>query len=221
MVTDASTSVGGGGTIARLKSDQMPGAILRTNVIRWCEFAEKTEIDKRISPKLAAQEPGKASIKLEFFVILYMTLAHVDLLQGCVVHTRCDNMAAVSWISKLRGLSKSQTANLLLRIFALTCHSYNIHFSCTHIAGELKVLADWLSRSLSLQEADPLPAKEGWIQNTELVAEWQNASQSITVKRGRVARSMLGAISIGERKHLERKYSNQLPNSLESMVHEL
>ena len=39
-----------------------------------------------------------------------------------------------------------------------------------------------------------MPAKEGWIQNTELVTEWQNASRSMTARRGRYARSMLGAI---------------------------
>jgi hypothetical protein len=39
-----------------------------------------------------------------------------------------------------------------------------------------------------------MPAKEGWIQNTELVTEWQNASRSLIVRRGRYARSMLGAI---------------------------
>jgi hypothetical protein len=66
MVTDASTSVGGGGTIALLKSDQTPGAILRTGVIRWCGLAEKAEIDKYNQKflKLAAQESGKASINI-------------------------------------------------------------------------------------------------------------------------------------------------------------
>jgi len=39
-----------------------------------------------------------------------------------------------------------------------------------------------------------MPAKEGWIQNIELVTEWQNTSRTITVRRGRYARSMLGAI---------------------------
>ena len=42
MVTDASTSVGGGGTIAQMRTDQTPGAIIRTGIIRWCKFAEMT-----------------------------------------------------------------------------------------------------------------------------------------------------------------------------------
>ena len=197
MVTDASTSVGGDGTIAQMRTDQTPGAIIRTGIIRWCKFAEMTAINSYNQEflELAAQEPEKASINvLEFFVVLYLTVANVDLLKGCVVHTRCDNTAAVSWINKLRGSNKSQISILLLRTFALVCFSYNIHFSCTHISGELNVLADWLSRTLTLQEADPMPAKEGWIQNTELVTEWQNASRSMIVRRGRYARSMLGAI---------------------------
>ncbi len=31
-----------------------------------------------------------------------------------------------------------------------------------------------------------MPAKEGWIQNIELVTEWQNASRSMTVKERKV-----------------------------------
>jgi hypothetical protein len=153
LLTDASTSVGGGGWIVpnlhqftstspELQfytcDDQKP---LREGYIRWTdsELSEFANLDGIINV-------------LEFFVVIYYVILWSDMLQNTTTVIRCDNSAAISWISHHRSRGKLSAAFSLTRAFTIFCASKNIHLIPLHLAGVLNTHADFLSRDLSLQD---------------------------------------------------------------------
>jgi hypothetical protein len=86
---------------------------------------------------------------LEYFTVVYYVILWGNLLKDKIVHVKCDNTSAVSWIMRNR-TKHNNAAESLARIFSLFCLSNNITIICTHIKGVDNVLADYLSRDLTL-----------------------------------------------------------------------
>ena len=153
LLTDASTSIGGGGWIVpnihkytstspELQcytcDDHHP---IREGFIRWSEseLSEFADLDGIINV-------------LEFFVVIYYVILWSDILQNTTTVIRCDNSAAISWIAHHRSRGKLSAGFSLTRAFTIFCASKNIHLIPIHLAGVLNSHADYLSRDLSLQE---------------------------------------------------------------------
>ena len=141
MHTDASTSVGGGAYVS-LSQHTAALAEFSGAPIRWT--VAEIEMFQRM----------KISINvLEYFTVVYYVMSWGELFRGMVVHVKCDNTAAVSWIMRNRA-KNNIAAESLSRIFSLFCLSYNITLICTHIKGIDNTLADYLSRDLELAPQD-------------------------------------------------------------------
>ena len=223
METDASTSVGGGGLIYEINDDGSRGRMVRQCVIRWDKLIEQPYIaryvshfkvvEKEIRVKEERNETSSDLLSiniLEFFVIMYMVIENLDLLQGCRIITRCDNTSAVSWTNHMRGSDSSNISISLLRIFALYCHIFSIHITSSHIAGIANKLPDLLSRSTIFNEKDPMPQEEGWIDNRERVCQWRQEATSYRQFLGRIARTTLGRVLNGQEAEHGRELAEDL-----------
>ena len=143
LVTDASSSVGGGAHVSRTKEGSELEEF-KTQPVRWTQ-REKT----------AFSETGVSINVLEYFIVIYHVILFGELYKGSVVHVQCDNTSAISWIMKNK--TKNNTAaDSLARIFSLFCLTHNITIICVHIKGVDNTIADFRSRDLNLaaQEAD-------------------------------------------------------------------
>jgi hypothetical protein len=143
MHTDASSLVGGGAYISEtLEGSPSPEYVAEP--LRWTKA--EMEIFQQMNTSINI---------LEYFTVIYYVMVWSKLLRNKVVHIKCDNTSAVSWIMRNRA-KHNMAAESLARIFSLFCLSHNITIICTHIKGVDNVLADYLSRDLMLaaQEAD-------------------------------------------------------------------
>lgn len=139
LTTDASTSVGGGAWLSRFADPTFTPH--GQGCIRW-----RPE-------ELAVIESNAGIINvLEYITVIYYVLCWGHLLRDSVVAVRCDNTAAVSWLSKNRSGGQLKAAYDLIQIASVFMAAQNIKLSCTHLAGILNELADHLSRDISLQE---------------------------------------------------------------------
>ena len=143
MHTDASSLVGGGAYV----SDTLDGPTspeYLAEPLRWTKAEMNTFQQMKTSINV-----------LEYFTVIYYVMVWGNLFRNQVIHVKCDNTAAVSWIMRNRAKHNS-AADSLARIFSLFCLSHNITIICTHIKGVENVLADYLSRDLVLatQAAD-------------------------------------------------------------------
>ena len=139
LTTDASTSVGGGAWLSRFADPTFTPH--GKGCLRWT-------VDELAA---IASNPGIINI-LEYITVIYYVLCWGHLFRNSVVAVRCDNTAAVSWLSKNRSGGQLKAAYDLVQIAALFMASYNIKLLCTHLAGILNILADDLSRDVNLQE---------------------------------------------------------------------
>ena len=143
LQTDASTSVGGGATIA----ESLNGSPLAMDneCIRWT----KREVEMFATWKVTINV-------LEYFTVVYYIMLWAHLMVGRVVHVECDNTSAVKWLMSNRARSECEGVDAITKLFSLFCLVYNITIVCVHIKGELNVIADLNSRSLMLaaQDAD-------------------------------------------------------------------
>jgi hypothetical protein len=139
LTTDASTSVGGGAWLSPFADPTFTPQ--GTGCLRW-SAEELAAIDS---------SPGIINI-LEYITVIYFVLCWGHLLRDSVVAVRCDNTAAVSWLSKNRSGGQLKAAYDLVQIASLFMAAHNIKLLCSHLAGALNVLADHLSRDVTLQE---------------------------------------------------------------------
>ena len=223
METDASTSVGGGGLIYKINDDGSRGRMVRQCVIRWDVLIEQPHIAKYASQfevverELRLKEERNKTLSdltsiniLEFFVIMYMVIENLGLLQGCRVITRCDNTSAVSWTNLMRGSDSSNISISLIRIFALYCHTFSIHITSSHIAGIANKLSDLLSRSIIFTEKDPMPQEKGRIEDRERVCQCREEATSYRQFLARVARTTLVRVLNGQEAEHGRELAEDL-----------
>ena len=57
---------------------------------------------------------------LEYYVVVYYVLLWGDQFQNRIIHVKCDNTSAVSWLVKSRA-SHSPAADSLAKLFSLYC----------------------------------------------------------------------------------------------------
>lgn len=168
ITSDASKLTGGGAWMVLEDGTQLEC------VIRWTP--EELEAIKG----MRNLEKGVSINILEFFVVMYaVILWGGEHLKGKVVQVNCDNTAAVSWILKQRGSNKAPVGEFLLQIFVLYSISIDSMIFSQHLAGILNTHADYLSRSLSLQEVSRAPV------NTKEDDWWKGLS------RQEICRSLL------------------------------
>jgi hypothetical protein len=146
LISDASTTVGGGGWFSQSNVYDESEEPSYEAFIRW------TEEELRAF----AEGIGGAAISinvLEYFVVIYLIMLRGNELRGKRIGIKCDNTSAVAWLQKSRASNKSPVGECLVQIFSLYCIFMNITLVPNHLAGVLNIRADHLSRSLLLQEA--------------------------------------------------------------------
>jgi hypothetical protein len=141
LQTDASTSIGGGGWLARAEERN---TVLRTAVIRWSEEEHK---------EFQGLGLDKANINvLEFFVAAILVIAWSDKLEGKKVLVRVDNTSAMKWIKTTRFTRGASWADKFMSMFSVYCAIRKIFIVSEHVPGVDNNFADELSRDVSLQE---------------------------------------------------------------------
>ena len=106
FVSDASTTVGGGGWIIALDRNGWPkGKILRQGFIRWEEWEIRMFIRDGISINV-----------LEFFTMMYFMLSWADITEHNVIEVALDNSASVAWANCSRGPKGSPAGESLVRV---------------------------------------------------------------------------------------------------------
>jgi hypothetical protein len=135
---DASLRIGAGGYISdKLNGDPIVGT---EEVLRWSKEEIKEFEERKVDINV-----------LEYFVDIFIVLIHSNLLQNKIVFVESDNTSAVSWLLKSRAKGH-MAADALTRIFTLFCLHENITIVSRHIKGIENILADKLSRDLSMFE---------------------------------------------------------------------
>ena len=87
-------------------------------------------------------------------MIVFGVIKWYKQLRNTIVMTRIDNTAAVSWALKQRARrGTSCVADALIKFFSLFCLHNNITILSLHIVGEVNVLADDMSRDITMQES--------------------------------------------------------------------
>ena len=151
FVSDASTTVGGGGWIIALDRNGWPkGKILRQGFIRWEEWEIRMFIRDGISINV-----------LEFFTMMYFMLSWADITEHNVIEVALDNSASVAWANCSRGPKGSPAGESLVRVFVHACLRLNIIPRAEHIEGIVNIRADLLSRLTYLQEGKTRLEKDG------------------------------------------------------------
>ena len=151
LVSDASSTVGGGAWVAL----SLEGSPLEP-------FNENSSIRWSADEIIIFESSGVSINVLEYYVVVYYILLWGNEFRNKIIHVKCDNSSAVSWIVKSRALH-SPFADALSKLFSLFCLKMNITLICTHIAGVDNVTADFRSRDLTLLEQD---ADEGLVRGT-------------------------------------------------------
>ena len=184
ITSDASKLIGGGAWMILEDGNKLEC------VIRWT--SEELEIIRGLS-----HIDGGISINvLEFFVVMYaVVLWGKEHLAGKVVQVHCDNTAAISWILKQRGSNKAPVGEFLVQVFVLYVLSIDCMIIPEHLAGVLNTLADYLSRSIFLQEEPHVPVDikaEDWWRGLSRKEICRNLlSRSITVQSQRPSLEIL------------------------------
>jgi hypothetical protein len=88
---------------------------------------------------------------LEYFMAIYAIMSAGRSLAGRVVGCLIDNTTAMSWLGAGRASSHSVGGRELAKLFSLYCIQLNIFITPTYINTHRNVLADDLSRDVSLQ----------------------------------------------------------------------
>ena len=95
---------------------------------------------------------------LEYFSSAYLILLWGPALRGRSVGISGDNTAALAWLASGRYSGTCDAGHDLIHIFYMYCIACNITLVPEHIAGVTNVLADNLSRCVSMQEHEQPPA---------------------------------------------------------------
>jgi len=140
LTTDASSTIGGGAWVA----SSLDG-------ISLADFAVGAAIRWSVAEMTMFEFMGVSINVMEYYVVVYYVLLWGEKFRNKIIHIKCDNSSAVSWIVKSRALH-SPFADALSKLFSLFCLKINITLLCTHIAGDDNVRADCLSRDLTLLE---------------------------------------------------------------------
>jgi hypothetical protein len=140
LTTDASSTIGGGAWVSVLQEGPPLSTFVANAAIRWS--VEEIEMFKSLNVSINV---------LEYYVVIYYVLLWGEDFRNKIIHVKCDNSSAVSWIVKSRA-SHSPYADALSKLFSIFCLNMNITLMCTHIAGDNNDRADFLSRDLSLLE---------------------------------------------------------------------
>jgi hypothetical protein len=135
MYTDASTLVGGGYYIPL--SNCADGSIGHFGQFLWTD--EKKSILGTI-----VEQSTDINI-LEFVTVVLAILSEKKILKGCTVRVRVDNTTAISWLNKLK--SKHINGQMWMTLLLdSTILEYNIILIFDHVAGDVNIIADGLSR---------------------------------------------------------------------------
>jgi hypothetical protein len=140
LISDASTTVGGGGWFSQ------------TNIYDENETPSFEAFIRWTPEELQAFTGGISINVLEYFMVIYMVMLRGNELRGKRIGIKCDNTAAVAWLQKSRASNKSPVGECLVQVFSLYCIFMNIVLVPSHLAGVLNIRADRLSRDLLLQE---------------------------------------------------------------------
>ena len=134
LLTDACTTVGGGAWVL-LPNSIVPLDGYNEAGLRWTKH------------ELQMFESMNVSINvLEYYVVMYYVMLWGENFRNKVIHVKCDNSSAMSWIVKSRD-ANSSAADALAKLFSLYCLHMNI-IICTHIPGVENIIADFRSRDL-------------------------------------------------------------------------
>jgi hypothetical protein len=126
LFTDASSLIGGGYVLGTVSFGQF----------LW-EEDEKS--------LFASSAGGVTNINvLEFVVAVLAIISERQYLIGTVVVLRVDNMAAVSWLNRLR--LNHTWGQSWMRLLISTSLLYDIRIMCLHVPGAINIVADGLSR---------------------------------------------------------------------------
>ena len=172
VVGDASTSTGGGGW--------MGPSLAESSAVKQASFRWSIE-------ELAAFEEFKRSHDgkpvdinvMEYFTIIFLVMLWGPELAGQRVGIRCDNTAAVAWLQKSRASNKSPVAEAMVHAFALYCIRMRIVLVPLHIKGVANVLADSLSRIISVVVQG---APEGAGVDTRVADWWKGLSREVILR---------------------------------------
>ena len=111
---------------------------------------------------------------MEYFTIIFLVMLWGSELAGQRVGVRCDNTAAVAWLQKSRASNKSPVAEAMVHAFSLYCIRLRIVLVPLHIKGIENVLADDLSRVVTvLMQGVP----EGAVADTRAESWWLGLSR--------------------------------------------
>ena len=143
VFSDASTSTGGGGW--------MGGSLDESSAVRKASFRWSDE-EVAAFEEFRVHHDGKpVDINvLEYFTVMFLVMLWGPELAGQKVGIRCDNTAAVAWLQKNRASNKSPIAEAMVHAFSLYCIRLRIVLVPLHIDGVANVLADDLSRVVSV-----------------------------------------------------------------------
>jgi hypothetical protein len=145
LISDASTSVGGGGWFSQTNTYDESETPSFEAFIRWTEDELRAFAEGINGTKISINV-------LEYFMVIYMVMLRGNELRGKRIGIKCDNTAAVAWLQKSRASNKSPAGECLVQVFSLYCIFMNIVLVPSHLAGVLNIRADRLSRDLLLQE---------------------------------------------------------------------
>ena len=143
VFSDASTSTGGGGW--------MGGSLDESSAVRKASFRWSVDEIAAFEEFKTLHDGKPVDINvLEYFTVMFLVMLWGPELEGQRVGIRCDNTAAVAWLQKNRASNKSPIAEAMVHAFSLYCIRLRIVLVPLHIDGVANVLADDLSRVLSV-----------------------------------------------------------------------
>ena len=179
MNTDASTSIGGGGTLT-MTPNWIPGRSSIFFVVRWWHDAERASLDKLHAVLLSdldisTTDKEKALKNVSGFQVMvtsddnHMLMIHINIREftstncGIWIHITLladkvtdiggDNVACLCWLIKHK--ATNFMADRLLKITSLLCFRFRVQIIDHKIKGSLLYQPDWLSRAEGLNYLDP------------------------------------------------------------------
>jgi hypothetical protein len=179
MNTDASTSIGGGGTLT-MTPNWIPGRSSIFFVVRWWHDAERASLDKLHAVLLSdldisTTDKEKALKNVSGFQVMVTSddnhrlmihinireftstncgiWIHITLLADKVTDIGGDNVACLCWLIKHK--ATNFMADRLLKITSLLCFRFRVQIIDHKIKGSLLYQPDWLSRAEGLNYLDP------------------------------------------------------------------
>ena len=185
LVTDASSTVGGGGWFAPPRTPQSALSSISSLTLLSAAYALSTghgplptplyppppsSLATAVPPSLLSAvlvlrwTPEELQLilarslsinVLEYFVAAYAIMLAGPSLHGRAVGILIDNTAAMHWLGDCRAGSDSVGGQELAKLFTLYCLQRSIHLTPLYISTRSNTLADLLSRDLSLQVTSP------------------------------------------------------------------